>query len=384
MQTLPQLVYIIPFIYLMPVSIVPGIVAGVLYAFPVTLRLVERGVRDVAPASVEAASAFGASRRQVLTKVKLPLAGDAVMLGVNQAIVMVLAVVVIGGLVGSGGLGYEVAQGLVSGQFGQGVIASRRDPRSRNRARPRHARDEASERGRRSREQDHAQREGGIECRYVRGGALTGAAGVALVAIAALAVSGSAFGGGAQSCGTVIINEQSWAGSTANTYVAKYVLEKRLGCKVKITNITEGTPYFQAMRDGKVDVALEDWDNCEREVGPAVPQGQVGPGRRAERHPRSHRLVHPALPAQAVPVVQDLEGSQGQGDGVQVARVGLAGDVPRRRPLVQQKDKKLIEALGLNLKHVVAGAEPAQVARLDAAVQAEEARALLLVRRRST
>ena len=124
LQTLPQLVYIIPFIYLMPVSIVPGIVAGVLYAFPVTLRLVERGVRDVAPASVEAASAFGASRRQVLTKVKVPLAGDAVMLGVNQAIVMVLAVVVIGGLVGSGGLGYEVAQGLVSGQFGQGVIAS--------------------------------------------------------------------------------------------------------------------------------------------------------------------------------------------------------------------------------------------------------------------
>jgi len=124
LQTLPQLVYIIPFIYLMPVSIVPGIVAGVLYAFPVTLRLVERGVRDVAPTSVEAASAFGASRLQVLLKVKLPLAGDAVMLGINQAIIMVLAVVVIAGLVGSGGLGYEVAQGLVRGQFGQGVIAS--------------------------------------------------------------------------------------------------------------------------------------------------------------------------------------------------------------------------------------------------------------------
>ena len=57
------------------------------------------------------------------------------------------------------------------------------------------------------------------------------------------------------------INEQSWSGSTANTYVAKYVLEKRLGCKVKLTQVTEGPPYFQAMRDGKVDVALEDWDN---------------------------------------------------------------------------------------------------------------------------
>ncbi|MBA3567380.1 MAG: ABC transporter permease subunit [Actinobacteria bacterium] len=124
LQTLPQLVYIIPFIYLMQVSIVPGIVAGALYAFPVTLRLVERGVRDVAPTTVEAAAAFGASRRQSLMKVKLPLAGDAVMLGVNQAIIMVLAVVVIGGLVGSGALGYEVAQGLQRGQFGQGVIAS--------------------------------------------------------------------------------------------------------------------------------------------------------------------------------------------------------------------------------------------------------------------
>ena len=124
LQTLPQLVYIIPFIYLMPVSIVPGIIAGVLYAFPVVVRLVERGVRDVAPEAVEAAGAFGATRRQVLIKVKIPLAGDAIMLGVNQGIVMVLAVVVIGGLVGSGGLGYEVAQGLVRGQFGQGVIAS--------------------------------------------------------------------------------------------------------------------------------------------------------------------------------------------------------------------------------------------------------------------
>lgn len=124
LQTLPQLVYIVPFIYLMPVSIVPGIIAGVLYAFPVVARLVERGIRDVAPAAVEAADAYGATRRQRLTKVKIPLAGDAIMLGVNQGIIMVLAVVVIGGLVGSGGLGYEVAQGLVRGQFGQGVVAS--------------------------------------------------------------------------------------------------------------------------------------------------------------------------------------------------------------------------------------------------------------------
>jgi len=124
LQTLPQLVYIIPFIYLMPVSIVPGIIAAVLYSFPVVARLVERGVRDVAPNTVEAASAFGATRQQVLVKVKIPLAQDAIMLGVNQGVIMVLAVVVIGGLVGSGGLGYEVAQGLSRSEFGLGVVAS--------------------------------------------------------------------------------------------------------------------------------------------------------------------------------------------------------------------------------------------------------------------
>jgi glycine betaine/proline transport system permease protein len=125
LQTLPQLVYIIPFIYLMPVSRVPGIVASVLYAVPVVIRLVATGVREVAPNTVEAATAFGATRWQVLAKVKIPLARDAIMLGVNQGIIMVLAVVVIGGLVGSGALGDEVARGLQRNEFGQGVVASR-------------------------------------------------------------------------------------------------------------------------------------------------------------------------------------------------------------------------------------------------------------------
>jgi glycine betaine/proline transport system permease protein len=124
LQTLPQLVYIIPFIYLMPVSRVPGIVAGVLYAIPVVIRLVATGVREVAPTTVEAAQSFGATRWQTLLKVKIPLARDAIMLGVNQGIIMVLAVVVIGGLVGSGALGDEVARGLQRNEFGQGVVAS--------------------------------------------------------------------------------------------------------------------------------------------------------------------------------------------------------------------------------------------------------------------
>ena len=124
LQTLPQLVYIIPVIYLMPVSRVPGVIASVLYAVPVVIRLVTNGLRTVPPAAVEAASAFGASRMQVLAKVKVPLARDSIMLGVNQGIILVLAVVVIGGLVGSGALGDQVARGLQRNEFGLGVVAS--------------------------------------------------------------------------------------------------------------------------------------------------------------------------------------------------------------------------------------------------------------------
>jgi glycine betaine/proline transport system permease protein len=124
LQTLPQLVYVIPFVYVFPISYVPGLIASVLYAFPVVVRLVERGVRDVAPPAVEAAGAFGATRLQILLKVKIPLARDAIMLGINQGIIMVLAVVVIAGLVGSGALGYAVAQGLQRNEFGLGVVAS--------------------------------------------------------------------------------------------------------------------------------------------------------------------------------------------------------------------------------------------------------------------
>ena len=73
---------------------------------------------------MEAAQAFGASNRQVLAKVKVPLARDSIMLGVNQGMIMVLSVVVIGGLVGSGALGDQVARGLQRNEFGQGVVAS--------------------------------------------------------------------------------------------------------------------------------------------------------------------------------------------------------------------------------------------------------------------
>src|SRR4029078_3320342 len=90
---------------------------------------------------------------------------------------------------------------------------------------------------------------------------------LALVVVGALGVSASAFGrSNAKSCGTVTLDENAWAGATANVYVVKYVLEKNLGCKVNIEKLPESTPLFQEMADGKVDVVPEDWNNIDLKV----------------------------------------------------------------------------------------------------------------------
>ena len=187
---------------------------------------------------------------------------------------------------------------------------------------------------------------------------------VASMAIIALLTTGSALGGAAQkSCGTVVINEQSWAGSTANTYVAKYVLEKRMGCKVKLTQVTEGTPYFQAMRDGKVDVALEDWDNTlgaagqryikdksVRVVGTNGITGVIG-------------WYIPRYLLKQYPKFKSWKGLKGSESVFKSPESGSQGMFLGGDPSYVQKDRALIKELGLDLKHVVAGAEPAQVAR---------------------
>ena len=262
---------------------------------------------------------------------KIPLAGDAIMLGVNQGIIMVLAVVVIGGLVGSGGLGYEVAQGLVRGQFGQGVIASiailalgialdRVTQGSRGRARKERLRDD-------TRRHTAKRRDG---CRIVSEGDAPASRGsCSSRSQRSRSRQRSRRRRGRRPAATSSSTRTRGRARRANVYVAKYVLEKRLGCKVKVTNITEGQPSFQAMADGKIDVVLEDWDRtCPSHAVRRRAKSVVSLGH--ERDHRRHRLVHPALPAQAVPGVEDVAGHQGQGVRLQVAGVGVAGDVPRR------------------------------------------------------
>jgi glycine betaine/proline transport system permease protein len=101
----------------------PGIVASVIYALPLGIRLTALGIQAVPPTTIEAAQAMGATRAQILWKVQLPQAWRSIMLGVNQTILMVFSVVIIAGLVGGGALGVDVVYGLTKDQLGLGVEA---------------------------------------------------------------------------------------------------------------------------------------------------------------------------------------------------------------------------------------------------------------------
>jgi len=123
-QTLPAFVYLVPVLALFGPSRFAAIVCGVFYATPVVVRVVADGVRGVPKDMVEAAVSSGSSTTQVVTKVQLPASKRSLLLGANQGMIFVLAVVVIGGFVGAGGLGYLVIVGQSKPELqGKGLAA---------------------------------------------------------------------------------------------------------------------------------------------------------------------------------------------------------------------------------------------------------------------
>jgi glycine betaine/proline transport system substrate-binding protein len=185
-------------------------------------------------------------------------------------------------------------------------------------------------------------------------------AGIAVLVIASTATARTT--ANTASCGSVTLNEQAWTGSTANTYVAKYVLEKFLGCKVKVTDIAE-IPVYQAMAQGKVDAVLEDWQHVAQYKQYATKQHSVViagsnglTGHIGWFIPRYLLKQHPSFATwKGLKGNEKVFASPEAPDGM-----FLGGD-----PSYEQKDTQLIQALGLNLKHVTVGAETAEVARFS-------------------
>lgn len=124
-QTIPPFVYLIPALALFGTTRFTAIVAGVIYAAPVAIKLVADGVKGVSPTTLEATRSTGATTWQEITKVQLPMARGSIVLAANQGLLYVLAMAVIGGLVGAGGLGYDVVLGFArSEEWGFGAAAA--------------------------------------------------------------------------------------------------------------------------------------------------------------------------------------------------------------------------------------------------------------------
>ena len=112
MQTTPAFVYLVPIVMLFGIGNVPGVVVTIIFALPPLIRLTSLGLRQVPPSVVEAAMAFGASEKQVLFKVQIPLALRTIMAGLNQTLMMSLSMVVIASMIAVGGLGQMVLRGI--------------------------------------------------------------------------------------------------------------------------------------------------------------------------------------------------------------------------------------------------------------------------------
>ncbi|TYB88860.1 MAG: proline/glycine betaine ABC transporter permease [Kosmotoga sp.] len=123
MQTMPSFVHLIPAMMLFGLGKVPAVLATMIYAIPPVIRLTNLGIRQVPKQVQEAAKAYGATNKQLLREVRLPLALPTILAGVNQTTMMALAMVVIASMIGARGLGQEVLLAINRVDVGRGFEA---------------------------------------------------------------------------------------------------------------------------------------------------------------------------------------------------------------------------------------------------------------------
>ena len=122
MQTIPSFVYLVPILMLLGIGKVPGLIAVCIYAIPPIIRLTNLGIREVDKETLEAIDAFGATTWQRLTKVQIPLALPTIFAGVNQTIMMALAMVVIASMIGVKGLGVPILRAISNQYLALGLM----------------------------------------------------------------------------------------------------------------------------------------------------------------------------------------------------------------------------------------------------------------------
>ena len=122
MQTMPSFVYLIPAVMLFGLGKTPAVMATMIYALPPIIRLTNLGIRQVDPSVVEAGRASGTTSWQLLRKIQIPLAMPTILAGLNQTIMMALAMVVIASMIGARGLGIEVLNGINRLEVGRGFL----------------------------------------------------------------------------------------------------------------------------------------------------------------------------------------------------------------------------------------------------------------------
>ena len=122
MQTIPSFVYLIPILMLLGIGKVPGLIAVCIYAIPPIVRLTNLGIREVDKETLEASDAFGATKLQKLTQVQIPLALPTIFAGVNQTIMMALAMVVIASMIGVKGLGVPILRSISNQYLALGLM----------------------------------------------------------------------------------------------------------------------------------------------------------------------------------------------------------------------------------------------------------------------
>jgi glycine betaine/proline transport system permease protein len=120
---MPSFVYLIPALMLFGLGTTPAVMSTVIYSIAPIIRLTNLGIRQVDPSVVEAGKSFGATPWQLLTKVQVPLAMPTILAGLNQTVMMALAMVVIASMIGAQGLGAQVLEGIARLEIGRGFIA---------------------------------------------------------------------------------------------------------------------------------------------------------------------------------------------------------------------------------------------------------------------